>query len=73
MMNARFAHLEQALASEPSLRLALVFGSVANGSATPDSDIDVAVLYDRFLSPSDKMRLIEVITQASGRAVDLID
>ena len=73
LMDARFAHLKQALAAEPSLRLALVFGSVASGSATPDSDIDVAVLCDQSLSPGDKMRLIEVITQASGRAVDLID
>ena len=65
--------VRDALGREPGLRLGLVFGSVAKGTARTDSDIDVAVLADRPLTASDKIHLIETITQITGRAVDLID
>jgi predicted nucleotidyltransferase len=65
--------VRDALGQEPHLRLGLVFGSVAKGTARADSDIDVAVLADRPLTASDKIHLIETLAQATGRAVDLID
>ncbi|HEX7339262.1 MAG TPA: nucleotidyltransferase domain-containing protein [Rhodanobacteraceae bacterium] len=65
--------LTQALARHTDLRLAIVFGSVAKGTARPDSDIDVAVKADAPLTPAQKMRLIEDIAMATGRPVDLID
>jgi len=38
--------LEHALADEPAVVCAWLFGSVARGTARPDSDVDVAVLAD---------------------------
>ncbi|WP_368730405.1 nucleotidyltransferase domain-containing protein [Marinomonas aquimarina] len=35
----------------PDVRLIYLFGSQADGSATPSSDIDVAVLLERKLDP----------------------
>lgn len=65
--------LRKALACVPGLRLALMFGSVARGTAHPDSDLDLAVWADHPLHASEKIQLIEAIARASGRAVDLID
>lgn len=55
------------------LRMAVVFGSVARGSATADSDLDVAVLGANVLSSEEKMALIEALALAFGRPVDLVD
>lgn len=53
--------------------MAYVFGSVANGSARPDSDIDLAVLANHVLTVNEKIQLVESVAQATGRPVDLID
>jgi predicted nucleotidyltransferase len=65
--------LRDAFSGLASVRLVLVFGSVARGTARSDSDIDVAVLANHTLSASEKMSLIEAIAQATGRPVDLVD
>jgi predicted nucleotidyltransferase len=65
--------VRDALAQEPGIRLAIVFGSVAKGTARATSDIDVAVLTQSPLTAIDKIHLIEIIAQAAGRPVDLID
>ncbi|MFT3757291.1 type VII toxin-antitoxin system MntA family adenylyltransferase antitoxin [Thauera sp.] len=57
----------------PSLRLAFIFGSFANGSPGPDSDVDVAVLYEHPLDAQQKMALIQAIAEATDRPVDLVD
>ena len=57
----------------PPLRIALLFGSLAEGRARPDSDLDVAVAADRPLDAAQKQSLIEHLAEASGRPVDLID
>ncbi|MEE4250373.1 MAG: nucleotidyltransferase domain-containing protein [Alcanivoracaceae bacterium] len=57
----------------PAVGLVILFGSVARGTARPDSDIDIAVLADRPLDASAKMNLIESLALQSGRSVDLID
>jgi predicted nucleotidyltransferase len=54
-------------------RLAFVFGSVARGTARADSDLDVAIDLGRPLTADDKLRLIDALAAASGRAVDLVD
>lgn len=61
------------LSRERGLRLALLFGSFADGSAGPESDVDVAVMFDRALDLERKMRLIEELAERTGRAVDLVD
>lgn len=58
-------------AGEP--RLVLLFGSVARGTARPDSDLDVAIDLGRPLTADDKLALIEALALASGRPVDLVD
>ena len=60
-------------ASLPSIQLALLFGSVARGAYTAQSDLDIAVLANEPLRMTDKRCLIERIAVATGRAVDLID
>ena len=65
--------LREAFGCVANVRLVLVFGSVARGSARADSDIDVAVLTDHTLGTVEKMGLIEAIAQATGRPVDLVD
>jgi predicted nucleotidyltransferase len=65
--------IRQVLAQHDGIRLAILFGSLANGRATPQSDLDLAVLMDATLSVETKMALIGDLSQAIGRTVDLID
>jgi len=65
--------LRDVLERHPDIRQALVFGSVATGSARQDSDLDIAVEASRPLDAEDKLRLIEALAAAAGRPVDLID
>lgn len=55
------------------LRAAIVFGSVARGNATADSDLDLAVLGVNALSSKEKMAMIEALALAFDRPVDLVD
>jgi len=57
----------------PDIRLAILFGSVAQGRATPNSDIDFAVKLSQPMTPSLHAAMIEEITLITGRPVDLID
>jgi predicted nucleotidyltransferase len=63
----------QVLARHGGTRMAILFGSLAKGGATPQSDLDLAVLMDAPLSAEDKMALVGDLSQAIGRPVDLID
>jgi predicted nucleotidyltransferase len=67
------ATLTTLLRSHDGVKAAWVFGSVARSAATMESDLDVAVLGDEPLPASLKMKLIEELAQATGRAVDLGD
>lgn len=67
------AQAQQVLARYPQIELAYVFGSVARGTARPDSDIDVAVQAARSLATAARMQWIEALALATGRPVDLID
>ena len=60
-------------AARPSLRLAMLFGSVAEGRARPDSDVDIGLLDE---GPLDVDAMIEVAgaaCDATGREVDIVD
>ncbi|TAM33507.1 MAG: nucleotidyltransferase domain-containing protein [Rhodanobacter sp.] len=65
--------IQTVLASHPDIRLAYVFGSVAQGRETPDSDVDVAVQMSKPLDSALRMQLIEELALATGRPVDLVD
>lgn len=48
------------------LRLVMLFGSVANGTARINSDVDIAVLADRALSVAQVIMLAEDFSLAMG-------
>lgn len=49
-----------------------VFGSFAKGSATADSDIDLLVQFSKRKSLLDLVRIEREVSEALGRAVDLL-
>ena len=67
------SRIRQILSRQGDIRLAILFGSLAAGDATPQSDLDLAVLMGIPLSTETKMTLIGELSQAIGRPVDLID
>ena len=61
------------LERDGEIELAILFGSMATGSYTEKSDIDLAVKKQRPISAQQKIKLIEQIALLTGRAVDLVD
>lgn len=61
--------LAPALASANGMRLAVLFGSRARGTARPGSDLDIAVLLD---DEEDLATLGVALERAVGRRVDLV-
>ena len=56
-----------------TIRLALLFGSLAKGTFGRESDLDIAVGAGRTLEVQEKIALIEELAEATGRPVDLVD
>lgn len=67
------AVLLDVLAHFPTLVLALVFGSAAQGRQRADSDLDIAVAANRALTATEKMDIIAALAERTGRPIDLID
>jgi predicted nucleotidyltransferase len=65
--------IQNTLNQFPSIKLAIVFGSVADNRETVSSDIDLAVLTDTHIDAKQKTQIIEALATATGRAIDLID
>jgi predicted nucleotidyltransferase len=65
--------LRDVLSSYPEIRLAMLFGSQAAGSARADSDIDLALMCEQPLTAALKQQVIEAVSLATGLPVDLID
>jgi predicted nucleotidyltransferase len=65
--------IRHALLVEPSLRLALVYGSYVTGKMHAESDVDLAVLFDRPLSVERRMNLMERLEKSLSKTVDLVD
>ena len=65
--------LQAVLTRCPKLVLALVFGSVAEGRQSPDSDLDIAVAAKQALTVAEKMAIIAALAEQTGRPIDLID
>ena len=70
---AQLPQIREALNSVVGLRLAIVFGSCATGLAKPESDLDIALAFDQAMSVQQHIALIEALTLATGRPIDLID
>ncbi|NMW18688.1 MAG: nucleotidyltransferase domain-containing protein [Chlorobiaceae bacterium] len=56
-----------------AIRLALLFGSLARGTAHYGSDVDLAVGADHPLDVHETINLISDLAEVTGRPVDLID
>lgn len=65
--------VSQRLAEDEDILVGLAFGSMVNGTATPESDLDVGVLCVRPLSADKRRALIHDLGQCLGRPVDLVD
>ncbi len=61
------------LARYPSVKLGIVFGSLAEERATPESDLDLGVAATQLLDTGMKTMLIEALAEIAGRPIDLID
>lgn len=57
----------------PGLRIALLFGSCAEGKARPDSDLDIAISTERPLYQQEIQEIISNLAQITNRPIDLID
>lgn len=55
------------------IELAILFGSLAAGQFSRESDLDIAIKKKKILSLQEKQQLIEELAQLTGRAVDLVD
>jgi predicted nucleotidyltransferase len=57
----------------PEVRLVYLFGSQADGSAAPSSDIDIAVLLKKKLDPVARFDLEQTLAIKLDKDVDLVD
>jgi len=62
--------LRRALRTEPNIRLAVLYGSVARGDDTPDSDLDLLVSLGKD-RPDAAVKLAVRLERAVGREVDV--
>ncbi len=61
------------LSALPELRLAILHGSTATGKMRPDSDVDIALLFNRPMAAEQKMMLLSLLEKELQRDVDLVD
>lgn len=71
--NPVLTRLSEWAAGCPEIQVAAVFGSMARGTAQPDSDIDIAVQSSRPLTVDQRIELIGSLSLAFDRPVDLVD
>ena len=76
----RIAALKNLLQTIPDLQLVVLIGSQAGGTATPGSDWDIAVLWERHITGLERLQYMEVLKQNIAEIiaihrdkVDLID
>lgn len=69
----RLETIRSVLMGFEEVRLAYLFGSVAQGTARPSSDLDVALLMSPAVSAAVREDVAAALEQASGRTLDLVD
>lgn len=65
--------LKALLGRQTGLRQAILFGSVAEGTAGAGSDLDIALDFGVRIGPEQKLALIVSLAEVSGRPVDVVD
>ena len=60
-------------AAEPRIVAVYLFGSQGDGSATPESDVDLGVLFRQSTGIADRVRLEARFAEALDKEVDLVD
>ena len=58
---------------QPSIQLAILFGSFAKGKEQESSDIDIAIELDKPLTIEKKLSLLQSLGEITDRKIDLID
>lgn len=72
-MNEIDVQLYKILNSYPFIKLAILFGSMAQNTANFESDLDLAVQGDHVLTAKEKMQLTSDLAQQFMRPVDCCD
>lgn len=62
-----------AIDTQPGIRLAILFDSLAAGRERVDSDLDLAVDAGRRITTGEKLALTTELAKQTGRPVDLVD
>lgn len=62
-----------AIDTQPGIRLAILFGSLAAGRERVNSDLDLAVDAGRRLTTGERLALTTELAKRTGRPVDLVD
>lgn len=65
--------LQEVAGSRADISALYVFGSRADDSARPDSDLDVGVLFSSRQPLESTLRLADALQQSTGLAVDVVD
>ena len=65
--------LADVVAQQPQLSLAIIFGSIAAGTHTPESDLDLAIDVGHAMTAEEKALLIGKLAERTGRPIDLVD
>jgi len=65
--------LAELLSNYPQIELAILFGSNAHGSASADSDIDLAIRAAQPITADLKLELMGQMGTHFGRPVDIVD
>lgn len=66
-------NLVHVLKKFPEIHIAILFGSMASGTADAHSDIDLAISFSKPMTIEQKTQLISSLAEATGRPVDIID
>ena len=72
MQESSVQKLQTFFACEENVRLAFLIGSFAAGTARPDSDVDVAVLFGRVPDYMDVLGLRDRLSDLMEREADLV-
>ncbi len=65
--------IRKVLNRHPKVKLCIVFGSVAAGKASSESDLDIAVAAEQPLSADEYLALVEEFSTETNRRIDLVD